>query len=52
MLADNDEMVTKEETLEVADALLNSRLTTINNSKHTIEKVDMDLLVKEIVGMI
>ena len=52
MLADNDEMVTKEETLEIADALLNSRLTTIKNSKHPIEKVDMDLLVKEIVGMI
>jgi esterase/lipase len=49
MLADNDEMVTKEETLEVFKILPNSTFTTINNSKHPIEKVDLDQLEKEIL---
>ena len=52
MLADNDEMGTIEETLEVNDALQNATFKLLPNSKHPIEKVDVDLLVKEIVSII
>ena len=50
LLADNDEMVTEAETIEVAEALPNSIFKTISNSKHPIEKVDLNLLVKEITA--
>ena len=52
MLADNDEMGTIEETFEVNDALQNATFKLLTNSKHTIKKVDVDLLVKEIVSII
>jgi hypothetical protein len=51
MLADNDEMVTEKETIEVARSLPNSKYRVLSNSKHPIEKVDLDLLVKELLNM-
>lgn len=47
MLAENDEMVTKEETIAVVDALQNATFKTILNSKHPIEKVDIAKVVDE-----
>jgi len=52
LLAEFDEMVSREETLEINDALLNSTFAILPDSKHPIEKVDVDLLVKEIVSII
>jgi pimeloyl-ACP methyl ester carboxylesterase len=49
MLAENDEMVTLKETIEVAEALPNSTFITLPNSKHPIEKVDLEALLKEIL---
>ncbi len=51
LLADNDEMVTQEETIEVNNSLSNSRFHLLSNSKHPIEKVDLELLVREIHKM-
>ncbi len=47
-LADEDEMVSKEETLEVVNALKNSSFYTLANSKHPIEKIDISKLALEI----
>jgi hypothetical protein len=52
LLAEFDEMVSKEETLKVNDALQNATFKLLPNSKNPIEKVDVDLLVKEIVSII
>ena len=48
MLAESDEMVTKEETLAVVNALPKASFQTIPKAKHSIEKVDLLLLSKEI----
>ena len=48
LLAEHDEMVSLEETLAVCNALPNSTFLRITNSKHPIEKVDLDELSKEI----
>ncbi len=52
ILAEHDEMVTEEETLEVSKHLPNNTFVRLPNSKHPIEKVDVDQLVKEIVSII
>ena len=49
LLADHDEMVTREETIEVAESLPSSTFITLPNSKHPIEKVDLKALSKEIL---
>lgn len=46
-LADADQMVTREETEEVASALPNGAMTIIPNSQHPIEKVDIERLILE-----
>ncbi len=51
LLADNDEMVSKDETLAVNERLPNSSFSLLPNSKHPIEKVDIDFLVEEILKM-
>tara|TARA_B100000809_G_scaffold251257_1_gene284585 strand:+ start:3485 stop:4165 length:681 start_codon:yes stop_codon:yes gene_type:complete len=48
LLADNDEMVTMEETLIIKDLLQNSTFELLPNSKHPIEKVDLSLLAVQI----
>lgn len=52
MLADNDEMVTEDETLEVVRSLQNASFSSIINSKHPIEKVDLVQLIEEIQSFI
>ncbi len=44
LLADKDEMVTYEETNHVADLLPQATFELLPNSKHPIEKVDIDAL--------
>lgn len=44
LLADNDEMVSKLETNHVADLLPHATFELLPNSKHPIEKVDIDAL--------
>jgi pimeloyl-ACP methyl ester carboxylesterase len=44
LLADNDDMVTYEETNHVADLLPQATFELLPNSKHPIEKVDIDAL--------
>jgi pimeloyl-ACP methyl ester carboxylesterase len=44
LLADNDEMVTYEETNHVAQLLPHATFEILPNSKHPIEKVDIDAL--------
>lgn len=44
LLADNDEMVSKTETNHVADLLPHATFELLPNSKHPIEKVDIDAL--------
>jgi pimeloyl-ACP methyl ester carboxylesterase len=51
LLAEFDEMVSKEETLEVIDALQNATFKLLPNSKHPIEKVDLSLLAIQIEKM-
>jgi esterase/lipase len=50
LLAENDEMVSREETKAIQEALPNFSFTSIPNSKHPIEKVDLERLSKEIVN--
>jgi len=47
-LADKDEMVTTEETMDVVKAIPNAQFYTLNNSNHPIEKVDNQQLYHEI----
>jgi esterase/lipase len=47
-LADSDEMVTREETEEIVNALSKSHFYALSNSKHPIEKVNLEQLVHEI----
>ncbi len=49
MLADDDNMVTEEETEQAHDSISHSEYVIIPNSKHPIEKVDLDELVKVIL---
>lgn len=51
-LADQDEMVTLEETMAVANAIPNALVYQLHNSKHPIEKVDMQQLTHEIMDFI
>lgn len=51
-LADQDEMVTLEETMAVANAIPNALFYQLHNSKHPIEKVDMQQLTHEIMDFI
>jgi esterase/lipase len=51
-LADQDEMVTKEETKAVANAIPNALFYHLHNSKHPIEKVDLQQLTHEIIDFI
>ncbi|MCB0408992.1 MAG: alpha/beta fold hydrolase [Flavobacteriales bacterium] len=51
-LADVDEMVTYEETIEVANALPNAQFYQLKNSNHPIEKVDSQLLIEEICSFL
>ncbi len=46
LLADNDEMVSKTETNHVADLLPHATFELLPNSKHPIEKVDINALSK------
>lgn len=46
LLADNDEMVSKVETNHVAQLLPHATFELLPNSKHPIEKVDIDALSK------
>lgn len=50
LLADNDEMVTYEETNHVAQLLPHATFEILPNSKHPIEKVDIDALSEIIRG--
>lgn len=47
-LAEQDEMVTLEETKNVVGQIPNATFYRIQNSKHPIEKVDIAILAKEI----
>lgn len=47
-LADQDEMVTKEETMEVVNALPNALFYSLKDAKHPIEKANHDQLYSEI----
>lgn len=49
MLADDDNMVTEEETEQAHDCIAHSEYVIIQNSKHPIEKVDLEELVKVIL---
>lgn len=51
-LADQDEMVTLEETMAVAEAIPHAQFYRIENSKHPIEKVNLQQLTQEIVEFI
>ena len=51
LLAANDEMVGQEETLEIHRLLSNSAFNLIPNSKHPIEKVELEVLAIEIEKM-
>ncbi len=51
-LADKDEMVSYDETIEVAEALPNAKYFQLENSYHPIEKVDLQLLIKEICSFL
>ena len=48
VLAENDNMVTEEESKNVADQLVNGSFHILPNSSHPIEKVDLDKLLKYI----
>lgn len=50
LLADNDEMVTYEETNHVTQLLPHATFEILPNSKHPIEKVDIDALSEIIRG--
>lgn len=50
LLADNDEMVSKTETNHVADLLPHATFELLPNSKHPIEKVDINALSEFIRG--
>ena len=43
-------MVTAESSKEVASWLRNGTYSEIDGASHPLEKVDMDVLVREIVG--
>jgi hypothetical protein len=45
-----DKMVTAESSMEVASWLANGTYLEIDGAPHPLEKVDMDVLVGEIVG--
>ncbi len=45
-----DKMVTAESSKEVASWLRNGTYSEIDDASHPLEKVDMDVLVREIVG--
>jgi pimeloyl-ACP methyl ester carboxylesterase len=49
-LAENDEMVSQEETKVVYELLSNATFTLIPNSKHPIEQVDLDFLSEVVSG--
>lgn len=51
-LADQDEMVTLEETMAVANAIPNVVFYQLHSSKHPIEKVDLQQLTHEIIDFI
>jgi len=51
-LADQDEMVTLEETMAVAEAIPHAQFYRLENSKHPIEKVNLQQLTQEIVEFI
>ncbi len=51
-LADQDEMVTLEETVAVAEAIPLAQFYQLENSKHPIEKVNLQQLTQEIVEFI
>ncbi|MBE7440885.1 MAG: hypothetical protein HS119_00320 [Flavobacteriales bacterium] len=51
-MADQDEMVTLEETMAVANAIPNALFYQLHNSKHPIEKVDLQQLTHEIIDFI
>lgn len=48
-LADNDEMVSREETQVIFEMLPNSEYKEINNSKHAIEQINLDQIVDILV---
>lgn len=49
-LGDDDQMVTREESIAIADALPNGRFHLLPNSKHPIEQVDLKALVDVLMG--
>lgn len=51
-LADQDEMVTLEETMAVAEAIPHAQFYRLESSKHPIEKVNLQQLTQEIVEFI
>lgn len=51
-LAIDDEMVSKEETMDVYNALPHSTFYSLPNSKHPIEKVEIKTLTEEIVSFL
>ena len=52
MLGENDNMVSKEETIEVNDAIKNAEFCILPYSAHVFEKVDLNVLVNEIKSFI
>jgi surfactin synthase thioesterase subunit len=52
MLGENDNMVSKEETIDVKNAIKNAEFCQLPNSAHVFEKVDLDVLVNEIKSFI
>jgi len=52
VLGENDNMVSKEETIEVNDAIKNAEFCILPYSAHVFEKVDLNILVNEIKSFI
>jgi hypothetical protein len=48
LLGDSDEMVSKEESQAIVDVLPNATFKILENTKHPIEKVNINLLANEI----